>query len=672
MATTPSPSVTTDLLDYLPGSTAVITAKNFLVGSTIAFQVSHVLDAGKDGKYGTLDDKLDTQTNATGGGHQKWYVTDGVRTAGADGLLGTADDGGDLDGVANGTIVTSWYVNPDDSFGSTFLLTASGINLGKDGKAGTKDDTSTGQVASTSFTDALPDPLDHNLVEADDGPESINDAVFEQFYQQPAGTGFIHSFVRVQSPGNDTNEQGYNTDHRPLEFDENSSPQFTRALLLANVPIVTVGEVEYREFLLDINEPNSKNEGFVSLDALQIYLGENGSLHGFTYGTGGTADNPEDGSFTSGDSLLVYDMDGDGNTSLALNADLSHGSGQSDIRVLIPDELFQDAELPYVYLYSAFGYEGGAYNAGGGFEEWALTGTPMSITIVKDAFDPFDENENPDQVFAFEIYGPNGFIQAFELDDDGDDGDGVFSSKTFSFTEFGEYTIVETPIPDFWDLTSVDLLEVDPINDPDTADTEIDPVADEVSITLTNGDAWTLTFKDEFTFNAQDVIIGIEKRTLDGTTTAGTVESDFTNNATDGAFILVGEEVTWIYQVTNPGTYDLSDVVVTDDQFGVTPTYLTGDDDDNVLEVGETWYYTATGTAEVDLYENTGTAEGTFNLVTAQFSDDSSYFGAAPELTVVKTNDGVEDQDANGEDAGDEINYSYTVTNTGNVTLFDV
>jgi hypothetical protein len=78
-----TPSVSTDLLDYLPGSTATITASGFIVGSTIEFQVFHVLDAGADGVYGTVDDTIDGTANAAGAGHKAWYVADGVRTAGA-------------------------------------------------------------------------------------------------------------------------------------------------------------------------------------------------------------------------------------------------------------------------------------------------------------------------------------------------------------------------------------------------------------------------------------------------------------------------------------------------------------------------------------------------------------------------------------------------------------
>ncbi len=146
-----TPGVGTDLLDYAPGSTATITASDFIIGSTLQFQVLHVVAAGDDGLYGTLDDVLGDNSGA---GHEAWIVSDGVRTAGADGVLGTSDDGGDLDGVADGNIVTSWYINPDDSLGATFLLTATGITAGDDSVAGTADDGLSGESATTSFTDS--------------------------------------------------------------------------------------------------------------------------------------------------------------------------------------------------------------------------------------------------------------------------------------------------------------------------------------------------------------------------------------------------------------------------------------------------------------------------------------------------------------------------------------
>ena len=130
-------SVFSDLPDYAPGSTAIISAKDFAVGSTVQFQVSHVIDPGVDEVFGTLDDTLGDNT---GSGHAPWIVTDG--------------SAGDLDNLANGDIQTTWYVNPDDSLGATFLVTAAGVDIGADAVAGTADDSLTGEVASNSFTDS--------------------------------------------------------------------------------------------------------------------------------------------------------------------------------------------------------------------------------------------------------------------------------------------------------------------------------------------------------------------------------------------------------------------------------------------------------------------------------------------------------------------------------------
>ncbi len=102
--------VTTDLDDYPPGSTAVITGSNFQPGETIELQVLHT-----DG------------VPNTGGGHDPWQVTDG--------------GAGDLDGRVDGNFQTTWYVNPDDSANSAFEVTATGLSSGK--------------VATNTFTDSV-------------------------------------------------------------------------------------------------------------------------------------------------------------------------------------------------------------------------------------------------------------------------------------------------------------------------------------------------------------------------------------------------------------------------------------------------------------------------------------------------------------------------------------
>src|SRR6516162_9883105 len=64
----------------------------------------------------------------------------------------------------------------------------------------------------------------------------INKGLFQQFSQGPGGSGTFGAFVKLSS--NSAVEQGYNTDFRPVQFDETSSSSFTRAIQLNSVPTV--------------------------------------------------------------------------------------------------------------------------------------------------------------------------------------------------------------------------------------------------------------------------------------------------------------------------------------------------------------------------------------------------------------------------------------------------
>ncbi|BAU12018.1 hypothetical protein LEP3755_25450 [Leptolyngbya sp. NIES-3755] len=185
---------------------------------------------------------------------------------------------------------------------------------------------------------------------------SLNGAFFQEIDpNNPAGTGVLDSFVRLQSPGNSTTEQGYNTGGRPLQFDENNSPQFTRSLKLTDVPIVTIGGIAYRQFVLDINEPNATRQDpskpLIDLNQLQIFLGNAGNL--LNYPTFG------------GNAVKIFDLDSNGDNTVKL-FDSNAGSGRADLLTYIPDSLFAASTNPYVYLYSQFS------GAEGGFEEWAV------------------------------------------------------------------------------------------------------------------------------------------------------------------------------------------------------------------------------------------------------------------------------------------------------------
>lgn len=195
---------------------------------------------------------------------------------------------------------------------------------------------------------------------------AVGDAIFRQTDAQPTGTGYIKSFVRLQGRGGAAVEQGLNTDARPLQFDENSSPRFTRLLRLSEVPQVEIGGSVYLEFMLDINQ--SKAQPLLSLDELRVYVDEAPSLSRY------------DGATKLLDGrAAVYDLDAGGvDNWVKLNYSLNHGSGSGDVLFYVPMPAVDVSANPYVYLYSKFGEHLGA-NAG--FEEWAVrTDRPSSLS----------------------------------------------------------------------------------------------------------------------------------------------------------------------------------------------------------------------------------------------------------------------------------------------------
>lgn len=198
-----------------------------------------------------------------------------------------------------------------------------------------------------------------DLTASGSGTVTINGAVFMNVTRKGSGSGVLDSFVRIHT--NDPCEEGYNTDYRPLQYDENNSTQFTHALSLSAVPIFDIDGTPYREFLLDINEDKGHRgaDSLLSLDTIEIYVAGSGNLHGHpTFG---------------GLATLIYDLDtSTADNWILLDASLSTGSGTADMYAYIPDSLF-DSLGSFVYLYSHFG---ASVPNTGGFEEWGVEEDP--------------------------------------------------------------------------------------------------------------------------------------------------------------------------------------------------------------------------------------------------------------------------------------------------------
>ncbi len=167
------------------------------------------------------------------------------------------------------------------------------------------------------------------------------------------------------------------------------------------------------------------------------------------------------------------------------------------------------------------------------------------------------------------------------------------------------------------------------------------------------------------------------------------IDADITD-AADVPVVGSGSTVTWTYVVTNTGQTPINNVAVTDDAGtpGVpgddfTPTFSGGDTNgNNVLDLNETWTYSATGTAIDGTYTNKATVNGVSTTgIDVMDMDNSNYVGIAPSIDIEKLTNGFQADNAGDADvptiqAGETVTWTYIVTNNGtdpltNVTVTD-
>lgn len=191
----------------------------------------------------------------------------------------------------------------------------------------------------------------------------VNGALFLQWDGQSTGTGTINSFAEIG--GNDTVVDGYNTTDNGT-LDNGSSDQFNHELLLTDVPVVIIDGIEYREFILDVNQTGANPT--LSLDEIQLFTSDTPNQNVDTF-TGGILD--------LADATLVYDLDALEDSYILLDYSLNSGSGSGDMLFYVPSSVFATGDQ-YVYLYSLFGANQGNND---GFEEWAVREGDVQIIV---------------------------------------------------------------------------------------------------------------------------------------------------------------------------------------------------------------------------------------------------------------------------------------------------
>ncbi len=180
----------------------------------------------------------------------------------------------------------------------------------------------------------------------------VNGAYFRQYNDAPTGTGLIDPFLQISADIQGHPQHGYNTDG--VEQYDTVVGQ-SHSVVLSDIPTAWIGGIEYREFLLDINQ--SGGSPVLSVDQIEIYLEETSDIDNHPWG------------FTN----LVFSL----NTPSPSNPDNwdyillddSAGSGKGDMLALIPNSLFTGPGQ-YVYLYSMQGWN---VDGTDGVEEWAYS-----------------------------------------------------------------------------------------------------------------------------------------------------------------------------------------------------------------------------------------------------------------------------------------------------------
>ncbi|MGL5857935.1 MAG: DUF7507 domain-containing protein [Angustibacter sp.] len=135
----------------------------------------------------------------------------------------------------------------------------------------------------------------------------------------------------------------------------------------------------------------------------------------------------------------------------------------------------------------------------------------------------------------------------------------------------------------------------------------------------------------------------------------------------------LGDRIGWSFEVANTGTVTLDTVQVTDPLAGsVTCPVTTLPPGQRTTCTANTSYVITQTDVDAGVVTNSATAgaqDPQGGPVGTDQSTTDTPIAQAPALTLVKEVSGLADLDGNGIEAGDRIDYRFTVTNTGSVTL---
>ncbi len=140
-------------------------------------------------------------------------------------------------------------------------------------------------------------------------------------------------------------------------------------------------------------------------------------------------------------------------------------------------------------------------------------------------------------------------------------------------------------------------------------------------------------------------------------------------NSTTASITAVGQSVPYTFTVTNTGNVTLTGVTVTDAMCDAAPAFQSGDtNNDGKLQTNETWLFTCNHTVTQGEINNGGNLSNTVTVDSDQSGPDTDTHlipvVQGPALNVAKSS-----TTTSITAVGQVVPYTFTVTNTGNVTL---
>jgi uncharacterized repeat protein (TIGR01451 family) len=298
----------------------------------------------------------------------------------------------------------------------------------------------------------------------------INGALFQEYtLEGSTGTGTFNPFLQVNKIGGHAQSPvyGFSTD-LPLTGGDAYpfcnctkgkikvctpgggvfyTTEPTYQVTLAVLPHEEVGGIDYIEFMLDSNQDKGGEDQYLTWDQLKIYQT---NIEEIRY-----------------DQLKVLTPIWDlGEDSILFDAQFGSGSGQGDMKILIPSDLFVPG-IKYVVVWVSFGGNPGAdlcddglvsvYPNNDGFEEFGYIAKPLGCLEITKEIDWSgligDHANVPDVDFTINVEGPShpapGLNLTFHLVDGVVTYDDDATACLCNLMP-GEYYVTEPDVPEGW------------------------------------------------------------------------------------------------------------------------------------------------------------------------------------------------------------------------------